>query len=323
MYQIVLLAVVVNWFVIGKMKWQLVSHPLNVVARVLKWMACGRRGAGRAYGFVFVLSLCLVSGTLGLLLHMLFSFTNFGWGLEVVLVSTLLARRGLFGHINTVVDRLYSSNVLLSKYVLSTIIGRRIGQLGEREICELCVLSLIENFNATALPSLFYYMFGGLPILMVFKLVELADSILRDFNYVNSAVAPHVAKLDDALRCLPFAITGSLIFCFAKLVKAVEAFLCGKTKCVFRFQTSRLAEALTSKIICWCLGRNLNTSKTCNGVFIEGENLNLNLSKPEGVSVKRCEVIICIAYLLILAWGLFEFCSLAKAEKFQARFQHH
>ncbi|MFP3038162.1 MAG: cobalamin biosynthesis protein [Candidatus Hodgkinia cicadicola] len=309
-YQIAALAAALNWFVIGKMKWQLVSHPLNVAARILKWLSRDRRGACRIYGFVFVLSLCLMSGTLGLLLHMLFSFTSLGWGLEVVLVSTLLAHRDLFEHVNSVVDRLYSSNVLLSKHELSVIVGRRIEQLGEREMCELCVLSLIENFNDAALLPLFYYLVGGLPILMVFKLVELADSILGDFNYVNNAVASHVAKLDDALSCLPFAITGGLIFCFTKLVKVAEAFLCGKTKRTFQFRASRLAEAFTAKVVSWCLGKNLSTSKTCNGIFIEGENLNSNLDKLEGVSVKRCEMLICIAYLLMLAWAAFEFCGL-------------
>ncbi|MFP3039402.1 MAG: cobalamin biosynthesis protein, partial [Candidatus Hodgkinia cicadicola] len=243
------LAVALNWFVVGRMKWQLVSHPLNVAARVLKWVSRERRSAGCAYGFVFVLSLCLVSGTLGLLLHMLFSFTSLGWGLEVALVSTLLAHRDLFEHVNGVVDRLYSSNVLLSKYKLSVIVGRRIEQLGEREICELCVLSLIENFNDAALLPLFYYLIGGLPILMVFKLVELADSILGDFNYVNNAVASHIAKLDAALSCLPFAVTSGLIFCFTKLVELTEAFLCGKTKRAFQFRASRLAEALTAKVV--------------------------------------------------------------------------
>ncbi|MFP3039378.1 MAG: hypothetical protein ACKESB_01445, partial [Candidatus Hodgkinia cicadicola] len=81
-----------------------------------------------------------------------------------------------------------------------------------------------------------------------------------------------------------------------------EAFLCGKTKRAFQFRASRLAEALTAKVVGWCLGKNLSTSKTCNGIFIEGENLNSNLSKPEGVSVKHCEMLICIAYLLMLAW---------------------
>ncbi|MFP3038757.1 MAG: cobalamin biosynthesis protein [Candidatus Hodgkinia cicadicola] len=276
LHQIALLASLVNWFVIGKSKWQLVSHPLNVAARVLKWMCCDRWGASRAYGFVFALSLCLVSGTFGLLLHMLFSFNRLGWGLEVMLVSALLAHRDLLVHVKSVVDGSHSTNVPIGKHELPAIVDSRGLWPRRRETHKLCIHGLIEAFNSAALLPLFYYLMGGLPGLMVFKLVKLADSTLGDSSCVNSAVAPRIAKLADILSSLPFAAADGMAFCFVNLVKAARDFLRGKSKYVLQF--SRFAEGFS-------------------------------VGAAEGTRVKRCEVLVCAAYLFVLAWGVFEFCD--------------
>ncbi|MFP3039816.1 MAG: cobalamin biosynthesis protein, partial [Candidatus Hodgkinia cicadicola] len=270
LHQIALLASLVNWFVIGKSKWQLVSHPLNVAARVLKWMCCDRWGASRAYGFVFALSLCLVSGTFGLLLHMLFSFNKLGWGLEVMLVSVLLAHRDLLVHVDSIVDGSHSTNVPIARHGPPATVDSRGWGPKTREGRKLCIHGLIEAFNSAALLPLFYYLVGGLPGLMVFKLVKLADSILGDFSCVNSAVAPRIAKLADILSSLPFAAADGMAFCFVNLVKASRNLLCRKYKCVLQFPWLDAAE---------------------------------RVSAAEGTRVKRCEVLVCAAYLFVLAWG--------------------
>ncbi len=202
----------------------------------------------------------------------------------------LLAYRNLFAHVDSVVDNLYSTSLCLSKQKLSALVSRKLIGFGECETCEVCILSLIENFGDAVLLPIVYYVFGGLPSLMVFKLVDLADSLLGNFDCANKPIALYIAKLDDVLSGMPFVVTSSLWLFFVKLQKAQ----------IVLPKLLKQAKVLILRASASCLKRSLNTSGAYNSSAVKDENLSLRFCKPDGVSIKCCETLVCVVCLLIL-----------------------
>lgn len=202
---IALLAFLLEWYVTGMIKWQILCHPLSRIAQIITWLVSGRTktNAKAGYGLTFVLILSAISLCLGQCLHTLFSLSSLGWVVEIVIVSVLIAHKSLFQHVFTVLDRLYSTDLELCRYKLRSLVSKDVSQFDEHMICNTILLSLIENFGYATLLPLFYYVLTGLPGLILFKSLDLADSMFGNFKSINQALTPYVCKLDNLLGAYP------------------------------------------------------------------------------------------------------------------------
>lgn len=106
---------------------------------------------------------------------------------------------------------LYSCGPAMAEHKLNTMIGRRMFGPTEHNICSATILSMFENFyDATFLPIM-YYSTTGLPGLILYKLVDLLDSMFGNYRSENLAIARYIAKLDDLLSVGPVALAQRLL----------------------------------------------------------------------------------------------------------------
>ena len=90
------------------------------------------------------------------------------------------------------------------------IIGRKTANLDEAAISRASIESLAENFSDGITAPVFWYLLAGLPGLLVYKMVNTADSMIghrsdrfRDFGWA-------AARLDDLLNLIPARLTALL-----------------------------------------------------------------------------------------------------------------
>ncbi len=94
---------------------------------------------------------------------------------------------------------------------LSMIVGRDTSQLSPTQIRAATVETTAENLSDGVIAPLFFFLLGGIPLMMAYKMVNTLDSMVgykneryADFGYVS-------AKLDDVANWIPARLTALLM----------------------------------------------------------------------------------------------------------------
>lgn len=163
-------------------------HPISafahIIGRLLKTKLERAVFCGVALNCAFV----AMSVGLGCGLHCVLRNNFLGQAFEALIVASLFSHACLFAHVNNVLNRVYSTEFDVSKHNLAMIVGRDVSCASEREVCAVAVLSLIENFCDGVFSPLFYYLLLGLPGLLTYKVVELADSVYGNHKRESRAL---------------------------------------------------------------------------------------------------------------------------------------
>lgn len=196
--------------------WGRVPHPATVMGRCVEWLderlnhGQNRRNAG----VVAVAALTLGALALGLFIK---SFPDAGL-LEAILAATLLAQRSLTDHVTQVADALRAS-LSEGRRAVSMIVGRDSDNLDESAIARSAIESASENFSDAVVAPAFWFLLFGLPGIMVYKVINTADSMIGYRNERYEEFGWAAARLDDLVNWVPARITGGLI-CLAHLSRA-------------------------------------------------------------------------------------------------------
>lgn len=139
----------------------------------------------------------------------------FGWILDGLIASTLLAQKELGRAVRAVADALDIS-LPAARAEVSHIVGRDPEQLDEAGVSRAAIETLAENASDGIIAPLFWLMIFGLPGIALYKAINTADSMIghlndkyRDFGWAS-------AKLDDVVNWIPARICGGLfvLACF-------------------------------------------------------------------------------------------------------------
>ena len=160
------------------------------------------------------ISLCLVMLIFGMgawalaacLLHALW-----GLGLLVVLSSTLLAQRSLYDHVRAVAAPLKAGKRQEARLALRKIVGRDVGGLDESGIAAAAIESLAENLSDGVIAPLLWGCLLGFPGIVLYKVVNTADSMIGHRTDRHLYFGRIAARLDDVLNFVPARLTGLLI----------------------------------------------------------------------------------------------------------------
>lgn len=167
--------------------------------------ASGRMRGALALGIAIALVLA-VSLPLALMLRAI----PFGFILEALLATAFLAQRDLASAVTAVADALDKS-LALGRVAVSHIVGRDPARLDRSGVTRAAIESLAENASdAVVAPALWLALFG-LPGIVVYKLVNTADSMIghRSLRYRHFGWA--AARLDDLLNLPASRLTGLLL----------------------------------------------------------------------------------------------------------------
>lgn len=145
----------------------------------------------------------------------------FGWVIEAILATTLLAQKELGRAVRAVADGLDRS-VEDGRRAVSHIVGRDPQTLDAPGVSRAAIESLAESSSDGVVAPLFWLVLFGLPGIAAYKAINTADSMVghrteRHFDFGWAS-----AKLDDAVNWLPARLTALLIAAAAFFVKGAD-----------------------------------------------------------------------------------------------------
>ena len=138
------------------------------------------------------------------------SLSLFGPLVEIIVAAILLAQRSLVQHVAAVADGLRVS-LADGRRAVSMIVSRDTGAMDQSAVARSAIESAAENLSDGVIAPAFWFLIGGLPGLMVYKVVNTADSMIGyrtpKYEYFGKAAA----RMDDLLNWVPARLTCALI----------------------------------------------------------------------------------------------------------------
>jgi adenosylcobinamide-phosphate synthase len=186
--------------------WQRWPHPATLMGRAVTWLETrlNRGGNRRAKGAAALAVLVLGAGVLGRVLG------AFGWPVEALVLAILLAQRALVEHVGDVAAGLRLS-LGDARMQVARIVGRDTAQMTPPEVARAAIESGAENLSDGVVAPLFWFLVAGLPGLLVYKVVNTADSMIGHRTERHAAFGWAAARLDDLLNLIPARLTAGLI----------------------------------------------------------------------------------------------------------------
>ncbi len=202
---------------------RLIGHPVMWMGGLIGWLenALNRNGNRRMRGLALLLLLILTVLAVGLLVIAVTRRIPFGWVLEAVLASSLLAQKELGRAVKAVADGL---NVSLEtgRRAVSHIVGRDPDTLDEAGVARAAVESLAESTSDGVVAPLFWLLIGALPGILSYKAVNTADAMVGHKNERYREFGWASARFDDLLNWMPARLTALLISGAAFFVRRAD-----------------------------------------------------------------------------------------------------
>lgn len=193
--------------------WDRYPHPATIMGRAINWFdETLNKGALRQIkGTVAIVALCIAGYLFGAIIKWL---PDFGI-LEILGAAVLLAHRSLIQHVEDVAEAL-RSGLNKGRDSVSMIVGRDSGQLDETGVARSAIESAAENFSDAVIAPAFWFLLLGLPGIIVYKIVNTADSMIGYQTEEYAEFGYAAAKLDDLMNWIPARLT-ALLICVANL----------------------------------------------------------------------------------------------------------
>ncbi|KIN62332.1 Cobalamin biosynthesis protein CobD [Sulfitobacter noctilucicola] len=198
--------------------WQRIPHPAVLMGRLIgegdKRFNTGR--GQKAKGVALVLALILIGWAFGLTLSVL------GPLFEIFLVAVLLAHKSLIQHVQAVASGLRMS-IGEGRRAVALIVSRDSAQMSEPAVARSAIESAAENMSDGIIAPAFWFLLGGLPGIIIYKLVNTADSMIGYKNARYAEFGWAAARLDDVLNWVPARLTAAFIAIPARVLRQWQA----------------------------------------------------------------------------------------------------
>ncbi|WP_411976186.1 adenosylcobinamide-phosphate synthase CbiB [Sulfitobacter faviae] len=186
--------------------WRRLPHPAVLMGRLIGWgdRRLNHGEARRAKGVALLLALMIGAALLG------WALSLFGPLVEIILAAILLAQRSLVEHLRAVADGLRQS-LPAGRRAVAMIVSRDTAAMPADAVARSAIESGAENLSDGIIAPAFWFLLGGLPGLLVYKIVNTADSMIgyRTPRYADFGWA--AARMDDLLNLAPARLTALLI----------------------------------------------------------------------------------------------------------------
>lgn len=122
-----------------------------------------------------------------------------------------LANRSLLQEGRQVFEQLQQQGIEAGRKRLSWIVGRDTSALTPNQVRIAVLETLSENLSDGVIAPLFYYALGGLPAMMIYKMINTLDSMIGYKNERYIHFGKFAARLDDVANFIPSRITALLM----------------------------------------------------------------------------------------------------------------
>lgn len=228
---ILLIALVLDWY-LGEPDalWSRVPHPVVLFGTAVSFADKRLNRSGddkdRQYrkGALASVALMLLALMVALLLEeLLEALWVFGAVIEVFIVFVLLAQKSLADHVEMVAWGFKEEGLDGGRKAVGMIVGRDPNTLDKSGVSRAAIESLAENFSDGVVAPAFWYMIFGLPGIIVYKMINTADSMIAYRNEKYLWFGRVAAQVDDLANWLPARISALLIAIGSGMLKGGDA----------------------------------------------------------------------------------------------------
>jgi len=200
-----------------------VLHPVRLMGRTLTWLERGLRRLGLdGYAGGVALFLALAAIWLAALTILMWAAATIhpwlGVALHVFILYSLLALGSLLRHGRAIETPLRNGDLGSARVAVSRLVGRDTDRMDAGACRRAAVESLTENLTDGVVSPVFWYVIGGLPGLVVFKIVSTMDSMVGYKTPEYFFFGWCGARLDDAMNWVPARLTWLLIAMVASVL---------------------------------------------------------------------------------------------------------
>ena len=191
-----------------KWLWDRIPHPAVLMGRAVGW-ADENFNTGdtrKLHGIATIAILCLATGLFGWIVS---NLPDYGV-IQTLLAAILLAQKSLTQHVTEVANALRLS-VGDGRIAVARIVGRDTRTMDGTAIARGAIESAAENLSDGVVAPVFWFLLLGLPGLLVYKIVNTADSMIGYLTPRHRNFGWAAARLDDVLNWIPARITALLI----------------------------------------------------------------------------------------------------------------
>ena len=196
-----------------KWLWLRLPHPAVLFGHCVAWLDKNlNRGGGTRIKGVLALAILIIGGTaIGLGLAWL------GPVVEIVVAAILLAQQSLVQHVRAVADGLRRS-LEEGREAVRWIVSRDTAAMSEAQVARSAIESAAENLSDGVIAPAFWFLVAGLPGLVIYKIVNTADSMIGYRTPRHEAFGWASARMDDLLNLVPARLTCLIIACLGRVL---------------------------------------------------------------------------------------------------------
>ena len=192
-----------------------IGHPVEWFGTVLKKLEAllydpqAEPMQARIRGLAVLLALLLIVTIPAVFVASILSTLKFGWIVEALLATALIAQHSLYEHVSAVGKGLDTS-LNEGRKAVARIVGRDPATLDESGVVKGALESLAENASDGIVAPVLWYALLGLPGIVAYKAINTADSMIghKSERYIYFGWA--AARLDDLVNLLASRLTGFL-----------------------------------------------------------------------------------------------------------------
>ncbi|MEL6529506.1 MAG: adenosylcobinamide-phosphate synthase CbiB [Pseudomonadota bacterium] len=173
-------------------------------------------------GGIVTALLVTLAGSLGWAITWVLPEDAFGFLINAMIASTLVATRSLHDHVRAVRDAFSPEDLGPARTALSRIVGRETADLEEAAISRAAIESLAENTSDGVIAPVFWGVIFGLPGLFAYKAINTLDSMIGHRNQRYEAFGKIAARLDDFANLIPARLTGLLFVSNSRSLEALK-----------------------------------------------------------------------------------------------------
>ncbi len=192
-----------------------IGHPVEWIGTILAKLETllydpeAEALQARLRGLAALLVLLFIVVLPAVLIGSFLSTFKFGWIIEALLATALIAQHSLYEHVSAV-GRGLDTSLIEGRKAVAKIVGRDPAALDESGVVKGALESLAENTSDGIVAPVFWYVLLGLPGIVAYKAINTADSMIghKSERYIYFGWA--AARLDDLINLPASRLTGLL-----------------------------------------------------------------------------------------------------------------
>lgn len=186
--------------------WSRLRHPAVIMGQGVSALEARlNHGSHRKLrGVLALILLVLAAGATGCALRLL------GPVAEALAAAILLAQTSLAQHVRAVAQGLRQS-VPDGQRAVSMIVSRNTETMTQAQVSRAAIESASENLSDGVIAPAFWFLIGGAPGILIYKVVNTADSMIGYRTPRYAAFGWASARFDDLLNLIPARLTALLI----------------------------------------------------------------------------------------------------------------